>query len=230
MWVKLKIDGWLKSEHLFCPSLPGHYCLWVFFRSSSSSLLFKRLPPLCFLRMEERNLTSFARRWLLKERWYLPDKQLGGFRGSEGSMDADWQNGVTEDGLSGRANLKKDLLIYFHTAMCDDHKRTKYVCHSASHRNLHNVFVFFCPLQMDWLWLVCTQLNSPMRRWGTFSLFVRSSFLFFLLLDSVNTFLTFFIFENAPKFETIFWQQDLFPELINTVAVRITSTKSTKNF
>lgn len=92
----------------------------------------------------------------------------------KGFVEADWQNGVTEDGLARWANLNHDLPIFFHTAMPCDHKCRS---HSASHHNVH-VFVFLCPHQTDWLWLVCTQLNSPMRRWGTLGLFVRSFFIF----------------------------------------------------
>lgn len=69
----------------------------------------------------------------------------------KGLLDADWQIGVTEDGLSGRANLKRDLLIYFHTAMCDDHKHTKYVCHSPFFIVTSMCLCFYVPLR----WIGC---------------------------------------------------------------------------
>lgn len=105
-------------------------------------LLFNQLPPLYFKKGKKKQTK--------------PALHGGGSPGSadvrqintwmvseavKGFLEADWQIGVTEDGLSGRANLKQDLLIYLHTATCDDHKRTKYVCRSASRHNFR-VFVF----------------------------------------------------------------------------------------
>lgn len=207
--------------------LRGHFCA----SPQPAPLLFNQLPPLYFKKGKQQTKPALHGGGSLGS---ADVRQINTWMVSEavtGFLEADWQIGVTEDGLSGRANLKQDLLIYFHTATRDDHKRTKYVCRSASGHNFR-VFVFLMS-PSDGLVVVGVHSakfpNEKVRLVGFVCTFPLCFCNWRVSIHSYRFLFVFSVFsENAPKFKTILWQQGSFSEAIKYCRFKNNKHKNVK--